>query len=308
MTLGLEFTARDDEQQCPDCGGRRVSHAGTVSGLPDGLAARFRAFEYDHEVPEVFVEVTFGRTRALGFRPDETFASRFGPVPGQADGACTLVPAGATAPRWSRLGRRLSREDALAHDRLELFWEVNDLVIEHLAERHAERHASDCSCCGGDLDEFDRHLRFRLPDVVADLPEAERTPGIGLSDRDADRADFLESAEHGCFVRSLLRLPLSDGYSLTYGVWVEVTPETAREIGRLWSSELYFTLRFEGRLANDLPLVGGLGAPVTASAPMPADGIPLVRSSSDPDLALALMAPGDAAAAFEAVGMAPPRG
>jgi len=302
MTLGLQFTVRDDEQECPDCGGLRVCHAGTVTGLPDGLAARFRAFEYDHEQPEVFVEVTFGRTRVAGFSPDETFASRYGPVPGH-EPACSLVTAGATTSRWSRLGRRLTRDEALAHPRLDQFWAVNDVVIEHLADGHP----SGCSCCGGDLDEFDRHIRFRLPDVVAALPDGEKTPGIGISDRNPERADFLESADHGCFVRSLVRLPLTGGYALTFGVWLEVTPETARDIGRLWSSELYFTLAFEGHLANELPLVGALGAPVTASAPLPADGIPLVRTSSDPDLALALTTPRDAAAVFDAVGMPSPR-
>lgn len=306
MTLGLEFIVRDDEQQCPDCGGRRVCHAGTVEGLPDGLAARFRAYEYDHAEPEVFVEVTFGRTRVVGFRPDETFAARYGAVDGQHEPACSLVPGGMTAPPQARLGRRLTREEALEHPRLDQFWAVNDLVLERLADGH-RGHPSGCSCCGGDLDEYDRHIRFRLPDVVAALPEAEHAAGVGLSDRDPDRADFLESAEHGCFVRSLLRLPLTGGYALTLGVWLEVTPETAQRIGRLWSSELYVTLAFEGRLANELPVVGALGAPVTASAPMPADGLPLVRTSPDPALADALAHPQDASVVFDAVGMPAPR-
>lgn len=304
MTLGLDFAIRDDADACPDCGGSRVSHAGTVTGLPDGLDARFRAFEYDHEVPEVVVEVTFGRTPSAEFQPDETFASRYGPVEGQHEAACSLVTAGTTSDPSDRLGRRLTRPQALAHPRLSQFWDVNDLVIEHLAGRHG----TGCSCCGGALDEFDRHLRFRLPDVVAALPDAEHTTGVGLSDREPDRADFLESADHGCFVRSLLRLPLTGGYTLTFGVWLEVSPETAQQIGRLWSSELYFTLRFEGRLANELPLVGALGAPVTASAPVPADGLPLVRTSSDPSLAQALAHPLDAASVFDVVGMPPPQG
>ena len=121
------------------------------------------------------------------------------------------------------------------------------------------------------------------------------------------RADFPLSADHGCFVRALLRLPLTDGYSLTLGVWVEVTPETAPRIGRLWSSDLYFTVRFEGRLANDLPTVGGLGAAVTAAAPLPADGIPHVRSSTDEALERALRTEHDAATVFAAAGMDAPR-
>lgn len=304
MTLGLDFALRDDEQQCPDCGGRRVAHAGSVDGLGDGLQARFRAFEYDHEAPEVIVEVTFGRMPGADFRPDETFAARYGHVHGQEDPACTLVTAGATEAPAVDLGRRLERPEALGHPRLEQFWEVNDLVLEHLAGEHG----TACSCCGGALDEFDRHVRFRLPDVIAALPDAEHTAGVGLSNHDPERADFLESADHGCFVRSLLRLPLTGGYALTFGVWLEVSPETAQRIGRLWSSDLYFTLAFEGRLANALPLVGALGAPVTAGAPMPAEGIPLVRTSTDPALAQALTVPQDAAAAFEAAGMAPPLG
>lgn len=303
MSLGLEFTTRDDEQQCADCGGLLLAHAGSVDGLADGLEARFRAYEYDHHDPEVIVEVTFGRTQSAQFHHDETFAARYGAVEGLDEPACSLVTAGTTEASSDDLGLRLTRPEALEHPRLSRFWEVNDLVIEHLFQGHG----TGCSCCGGELDEHDRHLRFGLPDVIAALPEAERTSGVGLSDPDPVRADFLESPEHGCFVRSLLRLPLSGGYALTLGVWVEVTPETAQRIGRLWSSDLYFTLRFEGRLANELPVVGALGSPVTAAAPIPADGIPHVRSSSDPALERTLRSEQDAATVFAAAGLDPPR-
>ncbi|GAA2741774.1 hypothetical protein GCM10009868_09090 [Terrabacter aerolatus] len=302
MTLSLDFTSRDEAQECPDCGGRRLAHDGVALGLPDGLHARFSAFEYDHAAPEVFVEVTFGRTHRGAFHPDETFAARYGSVEGLHEPACSLVTGGLVAPPDAPLGRRLTRDEALLHPRLDQFWEVNDLVLEQLAERHG----TTCYCCGGDLDDLERHIRFRLPDVVAALPDAERTAGVGLSDRDPDRADFLESAEHGCFVRSRLRLPLTGGHALTVGVWLQVTPETAQRIGRLWASDLYFTLGFEGRLANALPLVGAAGAPVTAGAPVPADGVPVVRTSTDPALAAALSNPQDAAVVFDAVGMPPP--
>jgi hypothetical protein len=302
MTLGLEFLVRDEQEACPDCGGVRVVHAGEALGLDDDVHARFRAFEYDHDEPEVFVEVTFGRSHLGQFRPDETFAARFGPVEGHHEAACSLVPAGIGAPESTPLGHRLTRDEALAHPRLEQFWVLNDLVLEHLAQGHG----TSCSCCGHELDEYDRHVRFRLPDVIAALPDAERTPGVGLSNPDPVRADFLESAEHGCFVRSLLRLPLTGGYALTFGVWIEVTPETAQQIGRLWSSDLYFTLRFDGRLANELPVVGAAGAPVTAAAPVPADGIPHVTASPEPRLAHALVTPQDAAGMLTAAGLPGP--
>lgn len=301
MSLDLEFTVRHEEQECPDCGGTRVLHAGTVHG-PDDLDARFQVFEYDHDPgPEVFVEVTFGRRGLHGFRPDETFGARFGSVEGQDEPACTLVTGGAVAPPNARLGERLTREQALTHPRLAAFWQVNDTILEHLSSAHDDR----CTCCGHDLHEYDRHLRFRLPDRVADLPDAERTPGIGLSDEDPMRADFLEAGDLGCFVRVLLRLPLTEGYSLTYGAWVRVTPETAQRIGRLWASDLYVTLRFDGTLANALPLLGHLDAPVSAAVVL-TGSLPNVVGSTDERLAADLCTAHERVAMLAAAGQPPP--
>ena len=302
MSHELEFTLRDEQQGCPDCGGTRLLHSGTVKGL-EGVEGRFRVFEHDHEPgPETFVEVTFGRRGLLGFRPDETFGARFGAVEGQDEPASTFVTGGSGAPARARLGKRLTRDEALVHPRADLFWHVNDLILERLSAPHDDQ----CACCGHDLDEHDRHVRFRLPDRVAQLPDAEHTAGIGLSDSDPMRADFLEAGALGCFVRSLLTIPLTEGYALTYGAWVKVTPETAQRIGRLWGSDLYVSLRFEGTLANELPLLGHLDAPVSAAVVL-ADSLPKVVGSTNDRLAADLRGPHDHGSMLEAAGQPLPR-
>lgn len=297
MTVRIEFVAGPDREKCPDCGGDRVSHAGEVTG-PDGLVARFGAWEYAHgEGPEIFLDVTFGTRGLLGFVPSETFGTRFGAADGHDAPVCTLVTGAATAPRLARRGRRLTRDEALAHPRLDEFWHVVDQVIEAIPHRHAR----DCTCCGGALDEHDRHVRLLLPDRIAERSEAERLLGVGLSDSDPSRAHFLEAAAYGCFVRSLLRVRLTDGYSLTYGLWVRVTPETAQRLGRVWENEDYYGLRFEGWLGNALPGLGHLDAPVTVGVVLAGD-LPRVLGSPDPAAQTALSETHERVRILEAAG------
>ena len=59
-----------------------------------------------------------------------TFGCRVGPVQGRPGPAATAVAAAQPyddAPLW---GRKLSREEALAHPRIGDFWRVVDFVLE----------------------------------------------------------------------------------------------------------------------------------------------------------------------------------
>ncbi|TQM64477.1 DUF2199 domain-containing protein [Humibacillus xanthopallidus] len=200
--------------------------------------------------------------------------------------------ASACPPRAPPHPRRGSRAPELDE-----FWQIVDLVIEAIPDRHGEA----CTCCGATLDEHDRHVRLLLPDRIADRPEAERLQGVGLSNSDPSRAHFLEAAAYGCFVRSLLRVRLTDGYSLTYGLWVRVTPETAQRLGRVWDNEDYFGLRFEGWLGNALPGLGHLDAPVTVGVVLAGD-LPRILGSTDAALQAALSETHDRVPVLEAAG------
>ena len=58
-----------------------------------------------------------------------TFGARVGPVAGQADPAATAVPAAVAYPHSPFWGIKLSRDEALAHPRIDESWEIVDYVL-----------------------------------------------------------------------------------------------------------------------------------------------------------------------------------
>jgi hypothetical protein len=67
-----------------------------------------------------------------------TFGCRVGPVEGVDGNACTLVPAAEKASDSPMYGTKLTRDEALAHPWLPLYWEVIDLIME--ADQTVSRH------------------------------------------------------------------------------------------------------------------------------------------------------------------------
>ncbi len=106
---------------------------------------------------------------------------------------------------------------------------------------------------------------------------------MGLDDPDPWRAVFLEEAALGCFVRALLRLPLTEESSLTFGLWIRVSAAEAQKIGRAWHTNDYGSLRFDGWLANDIASFGHFDAPVQVEVQEHGE-LPRVVSSDDPAL------------------------
>ncbi len=250
-----------------------------VDGPPD-LAARFEVVDHHGHEPDVLVRVTFGRPAGAGLDADETFAARCGPVEGQDDPACHLVRPGGRGPFGPRgLGRRLSRRAALSHPRLELFWRVNDLLLDH-----REHGVWPCRVCGGDgTPAGERAVLLALPDVLLRRDPAHLLSGVGTDDPDPAAAVFLEATE-GCFVRCRLVVELDGGGSIAYSLWVRVTPDTAQRIGRTLGTEAALVLRFEGWLGNALPGAGFLDAPVTVGVSMSMNNQPVVVATADPAL------------------------
>lgn len=116
---------------CPDCGGQRVTCSGDVIG--DGsMLGVFWAFLYDHPGnPEVFIDVTLGTWEPEGYSADHvTFGSRTGAVEEHPHFASSLVTGAELAGDDPMFGMKLTREEALAHPRLEEFWRVNDEILE----------------------------------------------------------------------------------------------------------------------------------------------------------------------------------
>lgn len=104
-----------------------------------------------------------------------------------------------------------------------------------------------CAICGRPKDEHNRHLRFRLPEPALELPEAERASRTWGNDV------LLQIQGLGAFVRILVPVHLTGGYTITFGAWLGVHPDDLRKAHDVWLTESYRDLALDGRLANMLP-------------------------------------------------------
>ena len=75
---------------------------------------------------EAWIDVIQGTFSSDDASEHVTFGARVGPVAGQADPAATAVPAGAAYSQSPFWGIKLSRDEALAHPRIDEFWEIVD--------------------------------------------------------------------------------------------------------------------------------------------------------------------------------------
>ncbi len=139
-----------------------------------------------------------------------------------------------------------------------------------------------CAICGRSLEAHNRDVRFKFPDPVLAASEDQRRDAW-QSDSDANRAVMMQVPRVGAFVRALLPVRLSGGYTLTFGVWLAVHPDDLQRAARLWWSPQYAGLTLDGRLANAVPPWGLLATPVTAVVRDP-DHTPYCDKSSDPTL------------------------
>jgi hypothetical protein len=136
VELNLEVWSRD-ARTCPDCAGDRVIYTGEI-GTDEATVAVFGAFLYDHPGnPEVYVDATFGTFGSddeAAYADHVTFGSRTGSLDEHPHFGCTLVTGGEMAPEAAFFGHRLTREEALAHPRLQEFWSVNDVILAGVDE------------------------------------------------------------------------------------------------------------------------------------------------------------------------------
>lgn len=148
--------------------------------------------------------------------------------------------------------------------------------------------ADDLCGCGHVRDPQDRHIRFSLPDALFERVSAgEEVPDLWMSHDDPDSSVMLAAPGLGSFVRVLLRVRLDDGTGLTYGTWLQVEHDELLRANEVWFAPEYSDLVLEGRLANDVPPGGVLGAHARAVVTDP-DATPSIDSSDDSVLARVL--------------------
>lgn len=148
--------------------------------------------------------------------------------------------------------------------------------------------AGDLCGCGHVRDPQDRHVRFSLPDAVFERVSAgEEVPDLWMSHDDPESSVMLAAPGLGSFVRVLLRVRLDDGTSLTYGTWLQVEHDELLRANEVWFAPEYSDLVLEGRLGNDVPPGGVLGAHARAVVTDP-DATPSIDDSNDSVLARVL--------------------
>lgn len=105
-----------------------------------------------------------------------------------------------------------------------------------------------CPCCGRDITSVEREIKRELPDVVRAIPEAQRKTRVGIGG-----TSFMQLDLERFFVRALLPVRLSDGHEFHFGVWLETSEQTAKELWTNWERPEYSAMRFEAVLANSVP-------------------------------------------------------
>lgn len=123
---------------CSDCGGKADR---TWANIYDGavaVAVYFASCYHHQGVHEAFIDTILGTWGSGDSSDHVTFGCRVGPVTGSPDPAATLVNGGAMAPDSPIFGRKLSRDEGLAHPRLAELWAIVDTILERdeLVRRH----------------------------------------------------------------------------------------------------------------------------------------------------------------------------
>jgi hypothetical protein len=142
VPLSFDEPPTIQEKDCAGCG----RHYPLIKGfiVRDGVAAAitFTALHTHDEQREAWIDAilgTFGDDT-----PDDhlTFGCRVGPVANSDEPAATLVAAAEPYGSSSIWGQKLTRDDALAHPRLQEFWEIVDyvMVADSVVHHHVYGH------------------------------------------------------------------------------------------------------------------------------------------------------------------------
>lgn len=133
--LSLEKFAEPAAQSCPDCGGKRTFLSGGL--IQDQKAVGLYSMHlYRHGGErEAFLTVSFGDHGVdsdSGPADTVTFGARFGQTVGTEGPAFSAVNAKELSPPTELYGRRVDRDEALAHPWIGRFWDACDVLADEL--------------------------------------------------------------------------------------------------------------------------------------------------------------------------------
>ena len=140
MTLAVDGESEARQATCDHCGRDYVTVTSFVTHGGTAYCVAKTAL-HDHDGHEAWMDIVFG-TFEDGAEDHITFGCRVGPVEGALEPAATAVNAAqpyGDSPFW---GQKLTRAQALGHERIADFWAVVDflLVSEPAIQHHVYHH------------------------------------------------------------------------------------------------------------------------------------------------------------------------
>jgi hypothetical protein len=126
--LSLNDHRQVTEKVCEHCGEPRVTVTGSLLRDGDYLAAYFASC-YHHDGHEVWIDIVYSLDRNAGDQQHVTFGCRVGPVSNSPSPAATMVDAAAAWGDEPYFGRKLSREEAMAHPWRDEYWSHVDHIL-----------------------------------------------------------------------------------------------------------------------------------------------------------------------------------
>jgi hypothetical protein len=135
VSLVIDPESRQIRQFACDCCHAQAQRtwAEMYDDATDQAVAVYYASCYAHDdgVREAWIDAIVGTWGEDTVNDHVTFGCRVGPVADSPDPAASLVNGGEVAPDSPIFGQKLSREEGLAHPRIDEFWQIVDTILEH---------------------------------------------------------------------------------------------------------------------------------------------------------------------------------
>ncbi|MEO6713772.1 MAG: hypothetical protein ABIM89_10135 [Mycobacteriales bacterium] len=143
MTLSFDGDRDETDKTCERCGTSYRLVRGFILDDGSAHAVYFAACHTHDDVREAWIDVILGTFGEDTDGNHVTFGCRVGPVVGQDEPAATAIDAAcpySDKPLW---GVKLTREAALQHPWLSVFWNVVDFILvnDPAVEHHVYHHA-----------------------------------------------------------------------------------------------------------------------------------------------------------------------
>ena len=142
MSLSIDEDSRQVRQFLCQCCNTEADKTWANVHAGGSMVAVYFASCYHHgDFHEAYIDAVlggWGRGEGDDYADHLTFSCRVGPVQGSPMPAATLTDVGPAVPESPIFGRKLTREEGLAHPRLPDFWRLIDTILERdeLVRRH----------------------------------------------------------------------------------------------------------------------------------------------------------------------------